>query len=167
MSKPTTAKSPAGAAAEGAKNLRANEKKWGKPLMEAGWTLIPNTIIERQKVLGLDAVDLNILMHLWTHWWKAEDLPFLSKQTIAAAMGMSSRAIQRRIAAMEKQGLITRVRRHGPNKGTQTNLYRFDKLIAAATPYAHESLQERKRKQREQQERAGRKGRPRLVVSNP
>ena len=34
--------------------VRENEKKWGKPLMDAGWTCIPSTIILRQQALGLD-----------------------------------------------------------------------------------------------------------------
>ena len=36
-----------------AEALRVNEKKWTKPLMDAGWTCIPTVIIERQQVLGL------------------------------------------------------------------------------------------------------------------
>tara|TARA_R110000764_G_scaffold92532_3_gene175876 strand:- start:1001 stop:1120 length:120 start_codon:yes stop_codon:yes gene_type:complete len=29
------------------KHLRENEKKWTKPLLDAGWTMIPNVIFER------------------------------------------------------------------------------------------------------------------------
>ncbi len=29
--------------------LRVNEQKWSKPLMDAGWTAFPSTIIEEQK----------------------------------------------------------------------------------------------------------------------
>ena len=46
---------------KGEKKLRANELKWGLPLVEAGWTLIPSTILEHQATFGLDSVDLNIL----------------------------------------------------------------------------------------------------------
>ncbi|EQD70629.1 AsnC family transcriptional regulator, partial [mine drainage metagenome] len=41
--------------------LRTNEKKWGKLLMEAGWTLLPNTVLVRQAALGLTSTDINIL----------------------------------------------------------------------------------------------------------
>ena len=40
-------------AAADASNLRTNEKKWSKPLMDAGWTAFPSVIIENQKQLGL------------------------------------------------------------------------------------------------------------------
>ncbi len=34
-----------------AKKLRANEAKWGLELVEAGWTMIPSTILEHQEAL--------------------------------------------------------------------------------------------------------------------
>lgn len=60
------------------KHLRENEKKWTKPLLDAGWTMLPNVIFERQQALGLDAIDINILLHLASYWWKAGDLPVSS-----------------------------------------------------------------------------------------
>ena len=66
------------------------QAKWSKALMAAGWTVMPNVIIERQRVLGLDAVDINILMHLALYWWTADNKPHPSKNTIAAAVGASS-----------------------------------------------------------------------------
>lgn len=142
--------------------LRTNEKKWGKPLMEAGWTLLPNTIIVRQRALGLTSTDINILLHLVAYWWKATDLPHPSKATLAKSIGVTPRTVQRRIAAMEQAGFIQRVRRQSPHRGTQTNRYDFTGLIEAATPYAKEQLAERAAKAKEQAVRAGRKGRPNL-----
>ena len=94
--------------ADAAEALRVNEKKWIKPLMEAGWTCIPSVIIERQRALGLDAIDINILMHLATHWWTEDNKPYPSKVTIATALDITSRTVQRRIAAMERDGFIRR-----------------------------------------------------------
>lgn len=37
-----------------AETVKVNVKKCGRLLIEAGWTLVPNTFIERQKKLGLD-----------------------------------------------------------------------------------------------------------------
>jgi hypothetical protein len=54
------------AKADGAAELRVNEKKWTPTLMKAGWTVLPNVIFERQQALGLDALDINILQRgLW------------------------------------------------------------------------------------------------------
>src|SRR5580704_15132301 len=61
--------------------------KWSKPLWTAGWNGIPSVIIERQEALGLDALDMNIILHLSNYWWTPENLPFPSIGTIAKAVG--------------------------------------------------------------------------------
>ena len=142
--------------------LRTNEKKWGKPLMEAGWTLLPNAVLVRQAALGLTSTDMNILLHLMAYWWKEAELPHPSKVTLAKSIGVTARTVQRRIASLERSGFIKRVPRKGPHRGTQTNLYDFSGLIKAATPYAKEMLEERAEKAKEQAKRAARKGRPNL-----
>jgi len=84
-----------------AQTLKTNEEKWSPQLWKAGWTTIPNVIIERQKALGLDALDINIIMHLATYWWTPDNKPHPSKVTIADAMQVDPRTVQRRIAKME------------------------------------------------------------------
>jgi hypothetical protein len=49
---------------------------------------------------------------------------------------------------------------------SQTNVYHLDGLIAAATPYALEKIQQREAKASENADRAGRKGKPKLTVVN-
>ena len=98
----------AAARTETAKDLKVNERKWSKPLMDAGWTAIPSVIIERQRALGLDALDINILLHLATYWWTHDNKPHPAKGTIAEAMNVKPRTVQRRIAALENAGLIWR-----------------------------------------------------------
>src|SRR3546814_10252341 len=60
-------------------DLRTNEKKWTKPLMDAGWTALPSVIIENQRQLMLSPLDLNIIVYLASKWWTAEGKPFPSK----------------------------------------------------------------------------------------
>jgi DNA-binding MarR family transcriptional regulator len=139
--------------------VKINVEKWGRPLIEAGWTLVPSTLIERQRKLGLDPLDFNILLHLMSYWWEPENKPRPSKQTIAAAVGRDARTVQRRIASLEKQGLIRREARNGAGRGTQTNRYHFDGLIKAATELAEETLAERKAKR----EKTGRMKRLHIV----
>jgi DNA-binding transcriptional regulator YhcF (GntR family) len=91
---------------------------------------------------GLDAIDVNILMHLASHWWTPDNAPHPSKKKIAAAMNVDPRTVQRRIAAMESSGFIKREERRRFGLGSLTNRYHFAGLIAAATPYAKEKLQE-------------------------
>jgi DNA-binding transcriptional regulator YhcF (GntR family) len=150
-----------------AETLRVNEQKWTKALMDAGWTCIPSVIIERQQVLGLDPLDINILMHLAAHWWTADNKPYPSKVTIATAVGVTPRTVQRRIASMEAAGFIRREERRIAGKGSNTNRYHLDGLIKAAQPYAKEKLQERADREEARKGAAARKGKPRLrVVSN-
>jgi DNA replication protein DnaD len=146
-----------------AEKLRKNEKKWTKPLMAAGWNAIPSIIIEKQAALGLDALDMNIIIHLSNYWWTAENLPFPSVDTIAQAVGVKSRTIQKRIKSLHELGLLTRIERRRTRLGSDTNLYGFDGLIKAATPYAEEKIAERDKKEQEEKDRVARK-KPKLTV---
>lgn len=145
-------------------SISANEKKWGRPLMDAGWTIIPNILLERQQALGLQPLDINILLHIIKYWWAHDRLPFPSKVTIAKCLGVTPRTVQRRIAALEHAGLIKRIVRKDPTKGYQTNQYDFAGLIKEATPYAQERNEERSRRKKEDKERLVRRGKPRLEV---
>ena len=44
--------------------IKSLEKKWGKNVIEQGWTGVPNTLIERQQALELSSLDVNILLVL-------------------------------------------------------------------------------------------------------
>jgi|TARA_B100000378_G_scaffold54543_2_gene40262 hypothetical protein len=145
-------------------SLKENEKKWGKALMEAGWTAVPSIILEKQQALGLTPVDVNILLHLMTYWWHAGNEPFPSKRAIAEAMGYSSRHIQRKIEELERDGLIKREKRFDSAGGQLTNRYTFDGLIAAVLPYAKEKIQHREKNRAEDADRRRRKGRPKLAA---
>ena len=149
---------------DAAPDQKVNEKKWSKELLAAGWTMLPNIIFERQQALGLDSTDINILLHLASYWWKPGDKPYPSKSTIAKAMGIDPRTVQRRIAQMELAKFIRREQRRIPGVGSKTNIYHLEGLIEAAKPYAREKVEEQGRKAAERNARAARKGRPRLQV---
>jgi hypothetical protein len=141
-----------------------NEVKWTPALMRAGWTVIPNIIFERQQALGLDALDINILLHIASYWWDANNKPHPSKVTIAEAIGVDPRTVQRRIAALEAGKLIRREERRTSPAGSKTNVYHLDGLIAAATPYAHEKLQDIAIAKAARAARARKKGPAKLIV---
>ena len=149
---------------QAAKELKVNEQKWSKTLMDSGWTAIPSVILERQQALGLDALDVNILLHLATFWWTADNKPHPSKRTIADAIGVQPRSVQRRIAALEAGGLIRREERRISGQGSKSNRYHFDGLIREAQPYAEEKLREKERRAADDRDRVRRKARPKLRV---
>lgn len=134
-------------------------RRWGKPLIDAGWVALPFVILERQDALGLDAIDINIILHIAKHWFEAERLPHPSKGSIAQAMGMTPRAIQKRLAALEAAGFIRRVPRIDPkgDKGNLTSEYDLSGLIEKATPFAVEALQQREEKRKANKARLSRK----------
>lgn len=131
------------------KSLRGNEAKWTAPLMDLGWTAFPSLLLEKQPALGIDSLDLNILLQLIKHWWKKDDLPYPSKDTIAELVGVNPSTIRKRIKRMEDEGLISRISRHDKNMGQLSNFYSFDGLIEKLQPHAKEALALRKKQEEE------------------
>lgn len=140
------------------RGLRENEKKWSKPLMDAGWSLIPSVILERQQALGLDALDMNILLHIVRHWWYADKLPYPSKRAIAECIGVHESTVRRHIARMEADGLIERISRYVQGQGQKSNYYDLRGLIKEARPYAQEEITRRARRKHEDDAKRTRKG---------
>ena len=82
------------------------EKKWGKDVLSLGWTPIPTALLLLQNDIGLTAVEMNILIHLLSHWWKVDDKVYPSQDSIAAKMGVSKRTVQRGIDRLEELKII-------------------------------------------------------------
>lgn len=143
---------------------KTNERKWGKPLIQAGWTAVPNVLIECQHALKLDALDVNILVHLAFRWWEADNKPHPAKSSIAAAMGVHMSTIQRRVRALEKRGLIKREYRKSPERGNLSNKYDLSGLIAKGTELAKVTIKQREKAKRERAAKLRRGGRPTLEV---
>jgi predicted transcriptional regulator len=152
---------------EQTERLKRNEEKWTPTLMNAGWTVIPSILLEKQAALGLDAIDVNILLHLAKHWWYRENPPHPSKISIAKAMGIDASTVRKRIARMQSEGLIRREYRYKKLGGQETNFYHFEGLIKALTPHAEEfiALREKQREEHEARKRR-KKPKPTLVVDN-
>jgi DNA-binding transcriptional regulator YhcF (GntR family) len=141
-----------------------NDEKWTPALMRAGYTSIPNIIFERQQALGLDPLDINILLHIASKWWEPKNKPFPSKRLIANAIGVDPRTVQRHIARLEHGKLIRREARRTSRTGSNTNIYHLDGLIAAATPYAFEKMRDIETERAAKAARAKRKGPAKLHV---
>ncbi|WP_126174615.1 helix-turn-helix domain-containing protein [Altericroceibacterium xinjiangense] len=144
-------------------SLKTNERKWSKALMDAGWTALPSVIIENQRQLDLSPLDMNIILYLASKWWTAEGKPFPSKGTMAKAMQVHPRTIQKHIASLEAAGYIRREERRTP-QGSKTNIYHFDGLIEAVMPFAEEKIQELHEKKERERNKQNRRGAPRLQL---
>ena len=73
---------------------------------------------------------LTIILHLVQYWWVADKLPHPSVATIAEAIGVTPRTIQKRIKAL---GLMEREERRHTKYGSVTNLYSFEALSKRRT----------------------------------
>tara|TARA_R110000868_G_scaffold411714_2_gene707927 strand:- start:4112 stop:4603 length:492 start_codon:yes stop_codon:yes gene_type:complete len=143
VTKPTTTTKPKKPAPTEDKEI---EKRWGKDLVAAGWTAIPNVLFECSQQLGLKHLDVVIILHLAGYWWQAGNNPYPTKKTLAAKIGVAPRTIQRSIAELEEKGYITREARKSKLGGNLANRYSFDGIINAAKPYAKAIVDAREKK---------------------
>ena len=111
----------------------------------AGWTAVPNILLERQRALKIDAVKLNILLVLLKHWWEKNKIPYPSKSKIGEIVGRDSSTVQRHIREMEEQGLLNRNRRFQCAGGQTSNEYDLSGLITQLRELAKKDLKEQKK----------------------
>lgn len=130
---------------------------WGRDIVAPGFAALPSIILEKQSALGLEPLDINIIMQIVKHWRQKDNLPFPSKKRIAAAIGIHPRTVQRRITAMVNAGFIRRVERHNTMKGTMSTSYDFSGLINLAVPFANEAMAERRLHEQQTDKRLKRK----------
>lgn len=83
------------------------QKKWGEAL-DAGFQVVPNVLIWSQNGLGLDALDVVILLNLTAHWWTQEARPFISPARIAKRMKVTTRTVERHLKKLEERNFIGR-----------------------------------------------------------
>lgn len=132
----------------------AHVKKWGKHAIAAGYTVIPNILLEKIHALSLDPVDVCILLILAKHWWNADESPFPSKETIATAIGKTPRHVQRRITYLEELQFVEREKRRS---AYGTNTYHLAGLVKVLNEHAQDSLRDREQRKKEKKISLGRK----------
>ena len=82
--------------------------KW-RSALDSGFQTIPNVLFRCQRHLGLDAVDVVILLNITMHWWQDGTLPHPRPSVIAQRMKVSTRTVERRIIRLQKNGFLTRL----------------------------------------------------------
>jgi hypothetical protein len=101
--------------------------KW-KEAAEAGFQAVPDVLLRFQSRLGLDPVEVVILLNITMHWWEVDDLPYPAPAMIARRMGMSTRAVEKRLAALQARGFLRRGPRERKEGGrtARLSIRRFD-----------------------------------------
>ena len=114
----------------GKKDAASHERIWGKRVIGHGYTGVPSILIRSQARLGINAVQMTILMHLLDHWFDPSRPPFPSKRTLADRMGVKSKTIQNHMRELEKAGYVQREVRRTAAGDFNSNVYHLDGLVA-------------------------------------
>lgn len=117
--------------------------KWGQAVAERGFAQLPTYLLNLNRFLDADyrlsPVELLVLFHLAATWWKTDEDPFPSMATLANRCGVSQRQVQRAINALDKQGMVRRIRRsnggiRASNAYSMAPLVTFLERVAKAYP---------------------------------
>jgi predicted transcriptional regulator len=110
--------------------------KWGIGA-KAGYQLVPNVLFRAQKHLGIDCIDVVILLNLSLHWWGPFNLPYPSSQLLAQRTNLSKRTVERHLHNLEKKGFIKRQQPNAQEGKPKTRSFDMsglvEKLEAAAS----------------------------------
>jgi hypothetical protein len=88
--------------------------KWGDAL-SMGFAIVPSVLIRAQAKLGLDTVDLAVLLNVILHWWTPGEWPYPQPRVLAKRMAVSTRTVERRLESLEERGFLIR---HPPEKSS-------------------------------------------------
>lgn len=106
--------------------------KWGMEVAERGFSQIPNYLINLNLYVDeahhLPPVEMVLLLHLVGSWWRKDEMPFPSMQTLAQRAGISERQVQRSIKSLEEKGYLKKVKKslHGI---VASNVYDLSPLV--------------------------------------
>lgn len=96
-----------------AKKPSSTERIWGKAVYSHGYAGIPSILIQAQRRLGINAMQMNIIIQLLDYWHEPTRKPFPAKKELAKRMDVTEKTIQNNMRALEKAGYIKRRYRQG------------------------------------------------------
>jgi hypothetical protein len=129
MAEPTPANIVEFPSPKTARKLSSTEAIWGKAVVGHGYAGVPSILIRTQGRLGLSPMQFSIVVQLLEYWRDPERRPFPSKRDLAGRMGVTEKAIQLNMQALEKRGFIRRELRKTAAGDWDSNLYHLDGLV--------------------------------------
>ena len=118
------------------------------PIATKGAGPIPSILIQAQQRLGINSMQMNIIVQLLDYFFEPSRKPFPTKRELANRIGVTEKTIQINIRALEKAGLIQREMRKTAAGDWNSNIYHLDGLIAKVQALEPEFAEE-KRKRKE------------------
>ena len=109
------------------------EARWGSSVTRgaAGFTAVPSVLIRYQSELGLSSTELVVLLNVITHWWRADELPFVRPATIAKRMEVDRRTVERALLSLQEMGLVRRLPAEKSDDRTFIRRFELHGLVAA------------------------------------
>ena len=142
--------------------VKNHVSKWGKINISAGWTIIPNALLENQSRLVLSCIDTMVLINLIMHWWEKDNPPRPSKKRLANMLGVSLKTVQRSFIHLEQCGAIKRIPRYkeGKDNARTTNHYDLNGLVDLLEGFSKELIEEREANRKSEVNRPKKRGNP-------
>lgn len=119
------------------------EAKWGDALV-MGFAIVPGVLIRAQAKLGLDAIDLAILLNVLLHWWKPGEWPYPPPSLIARRVGVSTRTIERHLESLQDRGFLVRHQSTASPDGLAVRRIELTGLVSRLQAFARAGLEMRK-----------------------
>jgi predicted transcriptional regulator len=107
----------------------STERIWGRAVLSHGYTSVPSILIQGQQRLGINPLQMNIIIQLLDLWRDPERKPFPSKKQIAARIHVTEKTIQNNIRQLERAGLVLRQQRKTAAGDWNSNVYHLDGLV--------------------------------------
>jgi hypothetical protein len=104
--------------------------KFGDQILQAGFTSVPNLVLNHYAELGITPAEMMFTIHMWQFRWTERD-PYPSLTTIADKMDVSWRQAHRYAKSLEQKGFLNINSRLEPGRGQVTSEYDFEPLIKA------------------------------------
>jgi hypothetical protein len=104
--------------------------RFGDQVLQAGFTSVPNLVLNHYAELGITPAEMMFTIHMWQFRWTERD-PYPSLTTIADKMDVSWRQAHRYAKSLEQKGFLIINSRQEPGRGQVTSEYDFEPLIQA------------------------------------
>jgi predicted transcriptional regulator len=123
--------------------------KWGLEVAERGFAQIPNYLIQLNVFVHddhkLSPAEMVVLLQLVATWWKKDEMPFPSMNTLAERAGISERQVQRSIKSLEQKGYLKKAKKK--IKGViASNVYDLSPLVQILRTVAEHFVNKHPRK---------------------
>ena len=128
------------------KKESSTERIWGRAVYGHGYAGVPSILIQAQRRLGINPMQMNIIIQLLDYWFEPSRKPFPMKQDLAKRIGVTEKTIQNNIRALEQAGLIRREMRKTAAGDWGSNVYHLDGLVQKVQAMEPEFAAEKKKR---------------------